>query len=149
MEVVMKTGVRFHALCRDNQDLLIEIHRYLNEYILQEKKEVISNWKCLQITTVPTTRNGQSIGCTIYPQRSSIKKHIKVFDAGGICAICLESLNSSNEILLICGHIFHHACVSHRSIDKCPLCRTKLKTRLVGASSGQAFEDLFCVCEPN
>lgn len=41
------------------------------------------------------------------------------------CSICLETVNSKNEIITKCNHKFHHKCIINwcNINDICPLCR--------------------------
>ena len=39
------------------------------------------------------------------------KRQVKVFEDDE-CAVCLETIPDLDKIVLRCGHIFHHQCVS-------------------------------------
>ena len=45
------------------------------------------------------------------------------------CSICLEDINTSIELELECGHIFHRKCISGLSTHVCPLCRHSIDVK--------------------
>ena len=40
------------------------------------------------------------------------------------CTICLESISTTSEIPLACGHWFHKGCLKPTDIHSCPYCRS-------------------------
>ena len=49
------------------------------------------------------------------------------------CAICLEAICKKKKYCKgkDCTHLFHWECATHKSIKKCPMCRTKFVPKLV------------------
>ena len=46
------------------------------------------------------------------------------------CSICLCAVDKTLALDIVCGHVFHEACLnqwfSHNHVRTCPLCRVKL-----------------------
>ena len=79
--------------------------------------------------TLHDARTAQCIGSSGGGRRILPEARSSSRGGGGRCAICLESLGSSVQILE-CGHRFHKACVDElikRDVQQaCPLCRVQL-----------------------
>ena len=58
------------------------------------------------------------------------------------CAICLEIIKPSDEVILVCGHKLHGQCaVRHLQLDRrCPICRKQPRTRIEDEDEEEEYE---------
>ena len=123
MELKKHTEFRNNCLFIDTlTNVQCSCQKYVPEEINSNGINNILCAICKHANNWHTSKKEYIIGITKY--KSKCKKYIKILENDIVCCICME--NESDIVIFPCGHHnFCKICIS--GLEKCPLCREKIK----------------------
>ena len=72
------------------------------------------------------TPSYQLVRCMNQSEDIYCDKHKFVYNNKDKCAICIETIDDTNQLPLECGHWYHKECLIPTNIHSCPLCKKKM-----------------------